>query len=459
MKPFYKTLNVAILILTVIFVQLFSCKKYLDEKPDKGIVVPRTLTDLQALLDNSTQMNVVATPNFGESSADDYFLTPNSYNSFPSDYKNIYTWKRGDYFFQNDWSFAYTAIYNSNYCLEILRTIPVTSANQTQWNNVKGSALFYRSYYFLNLMWVYAKAFDESSANSDLGIVLRLASDFNIPSVRSSVKDCYQRIIQDGIDAISYLPDYSIHVMRPSKVAAYGLLARAYLSMRAYDSAFKYSNLCLHLKSDLINFNGDADINGSISNNTPFMKYNKETIFYAEMNKTYYVILPGSRAKIDTTLYASYASNDRRKPAFFKLINPYYQFKGSYAASPTTLFSGIATDEMFLTRAECYARLNYKDSALIDLNTLLGRRYDATFVPVTAATAQDALNYILIERRKELCMRGLRWIDIKRLNKEGKNIVLTRVAGGQTYTLQPNSNYYALPLPRDIIQESGIPQN
>jgi hypothetical protein len=50
-------------------------------------------------------------------------------------------------------------------------------------------------------------------------------------------------------------------------------------------------------------------------------------------------------------------------------------------------------------------------------------------------------------------------MDIKRLNKENANIVLVRKIEGQAYTLQPNANYYALPLPADVIKASGIPQN
>jgi starch-binding outer membrane protein, SusD/RagB family len=66
---------------------------------------------------------------------------------------------------------------------------------------------------------------------------------------------------------------------------------------------------------------------------------------------------------------------------------------------------------------------------------------------------------ILLERRKELLMRGLRWMDIKRLNKENRNLVLKRIAGSQVFMLLPNDKYYALPLPTDIILNSNLQQN
>jgi len=63
---------------------------------------------------------------------------------------------------------------------------------------------------------------------------------------------------------------------------------------------------------------------------------------------------------------------------------------------------------------------------------------NGSWAPFTAADATDALNKILVERRKELLFRGLRWSDIRRLNVEGANITLTRNIRGTLYTLPPN---------------------
>jgi len=79
-----------------------------------------------------------------------------------------------------------------------------------------------------------------------------MGSDFNILSTRASVQDCYDRVIEDAKQGAAFLENSPVHVMRPSKAAAYGLLARAYLSMRRYDSAYRYADLCLQLKSSLM---------------------------------------------------------------------------------------------------------------------------------------------------------------------------------------------------------------
>lgn len=83
-----------------------------------------------------------------------------------------------------------------------------------------------------------------------------------------------------------------------------------------------------------------------------------------------------------------------------------------------------------------------------------------TFIPYTASTASDALNTILLERRKELLMRGIRWSDLRRLNKEPQFAkTLIRIEDGQTYSLQPGGLRYIFPIPLLVIQMTGIPQN
>lgn len=452
--------NKLITIIIIVIVGITSsCKKYLDRKPDDRLTVPVTVEDMQAILDFSPNMNIRTTPSFGEASADDFFLLQTTFDNLAPENQKVYTWVSHIYNFDNDWSRAYLAIYNSNICLEGIEKIPVTTYNKPKWDNVKGSALFYRAYYFLNLVWTYAKAYNENTADNDLGIVLRLNSDFNIRSVRASLKESYNQIIKDAKESISFLPDNPQHVFRPSKAASFALLARAYLSMHRYDSAFKYSNLCLQLKNDLIDYNSDNDVI-DITSNIPFKQFNKETIFYTEM-ATYTAVHIPARARIDTVLYNSYGDGDLRKTAFFRPNGAYKRFKGSYASSASALFSGIATDEIYLIRAECSAKLGDVSGAMNDLNNLLVKRWNNTipYSPVKATDATDALNKIRQERRKELLMRGLRWSDIKRYNKEGADLSLIRVMSGQTYRLEPNANYYALPLPDDVIRESGIQQN
>ena len=431
-----------------------SCKKYLDAKPNKALQVPSSVADLQALLDDDDFMNGQDGISFDESSADNFYLTDDVYNHFDQPNRDTYIWNNKNYSnTPNDWFYLYNIINVANVVLDNIDNINVDDGNRAAWSNAKGSALFFRANAFLHGAFIFCKAFDESTAAQDYGMSLRLTSDFNQASSRASLLETYKKILEDLEVAAQLLPDLPVHVVRPSKASAYALLARTFLSMRRYDSCLEYANLALQLKSDLVDFN-----TLSPTASYPFRRYSIEDMFDDVSVQMNYYASSKYSALIDTTLYSSYDRNDLRKVIYFKTEANGYSFKGSYARSVP--FIGIATDELYLERAECHARLGDKDAALNELNTLLATRWaTGTFVPFTAATAPDALTIILQERRKELLFRSLRWMDIKRLNKEGAGIVLKRVIDGVTYTLPPNDNRYALALPADIIRMTGMPQN
>ena len=99
-------------------------------------------------------------------------------------------------------------------------------------------------------------------------------------------------------------------------------------------------------------------------------------------------------------------------------------------------------------------------NGLDDLNILLKNRFASTsFVPLSITDSQIALDTILAERRKELIYRELRWMDVKRLNKEGRNITLKKSVNGVGYTLPPNDLRFAVAIPEDIIARSRMQQN
>jgi tetratricopeptide (TPR) repeat protein len=444
-----------IIILFVASITLNSCNKFLDEKSDKTLVVLNKVEDLQAMLDDATIMNL-KTSSFGQVSSDDYFITDESYNSFLENDQESYTWRRKEYNFPNDWASAYNAIYNANYCLETVGIIERTNENSSKWDNVKGSALFYRGYYFLTMLWEHAMAYKDENAKNKNGIVLRLTSNFNNPSKRSTIKESYDQVVDDFRDAISFLPDIPIHVMRPSKAACYGALARTFLSMGQFDSANKYAILCLQLKNDLIDYN-KIELNSP----SPFSRFNSETIFYSAQSGVYTAMTP-NYALIDTALYNSYSVNDLRKKCFFIKNGDHWSFKGQYSGSPTIFFSGITTAEMYLIASECLARMGKLNESANYLNQLLKNRIESagfTTVMLSEFTVQSAIDYVLEERRKELLMRGLRWIDIKRLLITGEVSNPKRIVGQNVYELKQGDKYLALPIPSDVVRISGIEQN
>ena len=434
---------------------LFSCKKYLDKKPDQELVIPSTLFDLQALLDNHSNM-ITKGVSWGEASADNYYISDVVYQTSITESQELYTWQLKKYNrYPNDWANLYIPVYYSNLVLEILPDISKTVINAEAWDNVKGTSLFHRSRSYLHGSFLFANAWDNATAATDYGMVLRNTTDFNLPSVRASLHETDNQLIADFKEAATLLPDNPVHVIRPSKAAAYGYLARAYLSMRKYDSCFKYANLALQIKNSLMDYN---KIQVSASSTRTFTRFNEEVVFQSQITFS----LPSfstSRARVDSILYLSYDANDLRKKLFFLPQSDGYRFRGTYDGF-NDFFNGLATDELYLMRAESRARTGDANGAMDDLNTLMVKRWKAgTFIPFVANTPAKALKIILEERRKELLFRGLRWMDIKRLNKEGADIQLTRKVQGNIFTLAPNDKRYALPLPDDLVTTFGIPQN
>jgi len=431
----------------------FSCKKFLDEKSDRSLAIAETLADQQSLLDHYQVLNQ-ADGNSAEISSTDFYLTDADFSARLENERNMYTWQRANIFLPdlNEWGNNYRAVYRANSVIENLAKIPRTAANASQWDNVSGQAYFYRAKNILKSLYVWAPAYDSASAGTDLGVPLRDGTDFNVPSVRATVAEGYAQVLADLKVSIRCLPPVAVHVIRPSKAAAFGLLARALLSMRRYNEAYLYADSSLKLKSELMDYN---TLNSAST--FPIPRFNVEVL-----HDSYFTGVPLSnvRAKTDPQLIALYEPNDLRKVIFFNdNRNGTYGFKGSYEGA-TTFFAGVAVDEVLLIRAECLARMNRLPEALTDLNKLLRNRYKKnTFTERLSSDQEVVKTMVLTERRKELLMRGQRWPDVKRLNKEGAGIMFSRIVKGVNYSLVPNSSGFVLPIPEQVIELSGMPQN
>lgn len=458
LNPQHKVLCFLLLLTTLSFL---SCEKYLGLKPSSEVVVPSTLKDVQAILDASRPLNFMS-PTIGEASADDYFVPDDIFKNQGQFFQERYVWNYSDPQTYNypDWQNIYYGIYLCNAALETLSKIEITGTNRTEWKRLEAMAKVYRANILLRGAWVYAKGYEEGNAANDLGMVLRTTTDITVPSVRYSVKETYDFILNDLLSAVPHLPERQQLAVRPSKAAAYGLLSRTYMSMSKYKEAGLYADSCLKLHNSLMDFNTDITIPNATSDQNPLNIFDKEVIFSTAISLySLYTIATGYGC-IDTTLYDSYSDNDLRKQAFFRYLGKYVEMRGNFSVSNTIFFTGISTAEMWLTRAECEARQGKVSEAIGDVNHLLKHRYAKnTFQPYEATDKDTALEIVLNERRKELVMRDLRWMDIKRLNMDGADIVLRRLVEGKLYELKPNDPKYAAPIPQDIILESTIPQN
>lgn len=438
-----------------------GCKKqdeFLSAKPNQSLIVPATLADYQSLLNNTNIFNTGNDPSLGLISSDEFYVLPTVLTARTSLERNAYLWAKEIYDAGadgNDWNSSYMQVYYANIVLDGLGKLKINSNQQSQYNQIKGAALFFRSYAFYSLVQTFALPYDPVTSKNDLGIPLRLSSDLNIKSVRPTVQACYDQLLSDLKIALPLLPVKSTVPTNPSQAAVNGLLARIYLAIGSYPNALTYSNSCLAQNSTLVDYNTlSSPTSTSISNS-----FLGEEIFHASL-LNYSIFASLRNPIIDSVLYASYSTNDLRKTKFFGLLTGYMRFIGSYDYRGYK-FSGLATDEILLIRAECYARSGDATTAMKDLNTLLVNRWKTgTFVPYRATSSDDALDQILAERKKELVFRGLRWTDLRRLNKESRfKVTLQRNINSIIYTLPPNDPRYAMPIPDAEIKISGLQQN
>lgn len=429
-----------------------SCgKEWLDIKRDQKLVVPRQVKDFQALLDNTSVFNQGQSNLLGELSSDDYYVTEASWNTTSQLHKYAYIWEKDIIRYMpdvgNGWDTKYKQIYYANVAIEGVQKIQKTNVNKEDWDNVYGTALFWRAFAYFELAQFFCKPYDVNELNS-LGIALPLESDVNVQHTRATIGETYKQIIGDLENSIAFLPERSMIPTRASKASAAGLLSRVYLQMEEYDLAYKYSDLSLSIYPDLLDYN---DLDPKLE--YPFKQFNKEVILETSMPYSGNGLLMASRLIVDTLLFNSYDSLDLRKALFYRKVEDGNTFKGTYTEN-ILLYAGIGVDEIFLIKMECAARLNRTQEAIDLLEFFLKHRFRKTsIIKLNFNEEKKVLDLILAERRKQLVFRGIRWLDLRRFNKEKVyQKTLTRKLSNQVYELRPNSSLYTFPIPRNVIE-------
>lgn len=430
-----------LLVLLIVTTVNISCSRFLEATPDSNLNTISGLADLQKLLDHSSHN--AEYPAAAQIGSDDYYLTSADWSSMiNSNDKNLHIWSE-DAVGDDEWYYCYKKIFEHNIVLEELQKIKRTEANKEEYNQIKGSALFLRSYSFYHLAELFAPQYSPRTLN-DQGIVLRVASDINAPSVRASVEETYERIIKDCLEAQSLLPKTKVFNTRPSRAAVWALLAKVYLATANYELAAQSADSSLSYYNYLLDYNS-LDTLATV----PFIPQANTEIVFQSVIRGSSPMLP-SICKVDTVLLALYGRDDLRRKLFYQRnADGSHRFKGNYNGTRTDiLFNGLAVDEMYLISAECNVRLDKLSAAMADINALLVKRYARdTYVPYEIRDKYAALALIIDERRKELAFRSARWSDLRRFNlEEGLRDTIVRKLNNKQYELLPNSNQYILEL-------------
>lgn len=434
---------------------LIGCNKFLDEKSKSSLAVPKTVKDLQALMDYELY-TIRSFPIGMDIASDYYFMNDNDVKSLATELNDIYLLNNEEVKL-SDWTESYKKILYANIVLDNIDQADLDDMSASARDMTKGTALFHRGWNFFWLAQEFSQAYDVNTAKNELGIPLRVTSEINVSFQRASLEETFAQIIKDIKEASSLLPDTPLKKTRPSKAAAYAVLARVFLYMGNVDEALRYADLCLQIQKELMDYRIIPTASAA-----PFELMNKEVIFHSGMASSG-GIFTGTKSYVDTLLFKEYDKGDLRKVLYFKQnANGYYNFKGNYAGPiGTHTFCGLATDEIYLIKAECEARLDKLAAATSTLYELLKMRFENGKVPVFPTGKTELIRFILNEREKELVFRfGIRWADIKRLNKHYEaGITIKRIFEGKQYVLEPNDKRFAILIPSTIIVEGGLVQN
>lgn len=445
--------NIKYTIFAFALMAISGCSGFLDERPNKGILIPNSVEDIRAMLDNDSDLNNV--PAFGLLSSDDLVITDQGWGSLssPSE-QNAYVWNE-DIWAGNasaDWARLYRAIFVSNIALEQSELLPPSD----EVSRLKAEALFHRAHAHFMLAQVFSPAYFPGVTDQELGIPLRLNTDIQERSPRIPLQEFYSVVINDLEIAFESLPVSEPFKTRPSKLAAKALLARVYLTMGSYDMAEEAANWVLgRPEVSLLHY---QDLNPSAT--YPFQKYNSEVIFNSVILSHSYASQGNVNVWINPELYESYEEGDLRKVLFaLPRANGGISFKGQYTGRAAR-FGGIGLDEIYFIKAEVLARKNDTSGAIETLNSLLETRFEeGSFVPIGGISGTELLQLVLKEKRKSMVYRGINWIDLRRLNFEpALQRTIEREISGVTYRLTPLSKKYVLPIPDNELNLNPIDQ-
>ena len=413
-----------------------SCKKYLDIEP-VGRVIPKTAEDFRGLL--TTAYN-----NFPEHKSllalrTDEIILDEWGTDYPS-VKSIYTWNDATpdaVTFQFQYIQFYTVIFNANH---VIAEVENEAGKTTETAQLKGEALLLRAYCHFELLNLYAKPYNKTTAASDRGIPMSLKIDLEQNYAPSTIEEVYTQILSDITEGQKLLNVATFEAgknYRFTTRAAWALLARVHEFRSEWELALQATEQALALNDKLEDLNSSTRL--------PAHYQSVENIMSLEKAFN----LRGVAMISDHLLGIYDRTNDLRFPLYFSRSGgDYVSLKGNDNALKISFRNG----ELYLVRAEAALHGNNKALALQSLLALKAKRLKPAYYQTEAtrisALGNEALaQEILNERERELALEGHRWYDLRRYGQPA----ITHFTGGDEFTLQQNDPRYTLRFPKDAL--------
>ena len=404
--------------------------------------------------------------------------------SASEDLFGFYTWQKDvalgingseTYDDSNDWNKIYKSIISANVVLSSLSEFSPKDDDETrQAERIKGEALFNRAADLFLLVNLYGDAYQPDNAAEKAGVPIKLTEYAEIGSFkRASVKEVYQQIISDltqATDALKNNEDKSIY--RINYTGACLFFSRVYLYMQDYTNAISWAKTALEGAPEIEDLNSFSSPLFDIDNSSIIFTMGGNIV--AENTYEYYspvwesIYLETGQFVVSTDLYNVFDDNDLRKSNFFHTSDDtpgivYYDKQSNETTVQGNEISDcftLRTAEAWLNLAEAYACSGDNTNAQNAINTLLKNRIESSAYQGTTLTGADLVHFIRQERRKELCMEGHRWFDLRRYQVNSafpETVTLYSAAAVVSeyeikrvdyYKLEPNDPAWTLPLPK-----------
>jgi hypothetical protein len=331
------------------------------------------------------------------------------------------------------WNYLYSVI---GKCNEVIGKVSF-STEDPDLKSVLGEALALRAYANLTLAQRYQQTY---KGNEDkLCVPLTLTANDDRPSItgRATVKEVYDKLLDDFELSISLLEGYT----RPNKTridmkVAAGLYARALMVVEDWQNAAKYAkiartgyNLMSKNEIKVDGFNDiqnkewmwGADITGETT--TMFASFFSHVCSY-DVGYGESTFMP---KMIDAKLYSQIGVNDARRAQFKNPslpVNPnssvteenapsYCNYKFKKVAGWQADYVYMRASEMYLIEAEALAHQDKGGDAYLVLKELMDNRDADWGVGKTTVTVED----VFLQKRIELWAEGQIFYDYLRLKK------------------------------------------
>ncbi|WP_437823867.1 RagB/SusD family nutrient uptake outer membrane protein [Tenacibaculum mesophilum] len=426
-----------IYILLISIVSIVSCDDYLDIEP-VGQVIPKSVEDYRSFLTTAyaTEKNNHILTTYR---ADELQLTKASFAS--ELYEDLFIWNDASASpLTTPFSYAsfYKIIFHANHVIEKETEITGDAAAITQ---LVGEAYALRALQYFQLINLYAKAYDTTTAGSDNGVPI--VTEYNLDQKYDiqSVEEVYTQILSDLSNAEARLnieQQASGFNYRFSKIALKSLKARVYLYKKEWQKAIDASKEALAIKNTIQDLNSDSSMMPSEFNSI-------ESILALDIVSSNNITTDASIS--DQFLNKYDRINDLRFNIYFKKDGTVYR---ATKTADIKYKSTFRVAELYLTLAEAYTQLNELTFAKEQLLVLIKNRYTPAKVItyttyINSLTKQQLYEEILDERAREFAIEGQRWNDLKRTTQPE----ITKWYEGKNYSLNKNDSRYVVQFPND----------